>query len=296
MNFRLRFVPMFAVILATASYAQNPERISRELPNDVVVHRDIGYASYGERDLYLDLYMPADNDIPRTPVVVVVRGGGWMQGDKEGYGPMAAALAKRGIAAASIEYRASGEALFPSAVEDTKAAVRWLRANAEKYNFEADAIGAIGGSAGAHLALYLGVTSDIPDLEGDGGHPTYPSSVSAVVGLATPGNFVGRSDAETPIAFLGTTYEEAPELWRTASPITHIDASSPPLLLMHSESDKVVTFEQSVQLANAYGRVGVPVELVLIPDAPHDFWNFTGWFEDTMDRTADFFNRHLKVI
>jgi len=240
--------------------------------------------------------MPANKDTPRTPVVVVIRGGGWAQGEKEGFGPMAAALAKRGLAAVSIEYRASGEALFPSAVEDTKAAVRWLRANAEEFSLEPDAIGAIGGSAGAHLALYLGVTSENPELEGDGGHPTYPSSVSAVVGLATPGNFVNGPDGEPLIAFFGSTYEEAPDLWRKASPITHIDASSPPLLLMHSESDRAVPFEQSVQLANAYGRVGVSVELVLIPDAPHAFWNFTEWFEDTMDRAAAFFDRHLKVI
>jgi len=286
---------MLAAMLATVSYAQDPEPISRDIADSVVVHRDLLYASYEDRHLSLDLYMPAQRDDTRLAAVVVIRGGGFTQGDKEGYGPMAAALAERGFAAASIEYRASGESVFPAAVEDTKAAVRWLRANADKFNLESDAIGAIGGSSGAHLALYLGVTHGVAELEGDGGHPTYSSSVSAVVGLATPGDLTKRPARGTQVAFLGSTFEEAPDLWATASPNSHIDASSPPLLLIHSETDGAVPFELSIQLANSYGRAGVPVELVLIPNAPHAFWNFTEWFEDTMDRAADFFSHHLEV-
>jgi acetyl esterase/lipase len=99
---------------------------------------------------------------------------------------MAAALAKRGLAAVSIDYRASGEATFPAAVEDTKAAVRWMRANAARYHLDPNAIGAIGGSAGAHLAAYLGLTRDARQFEGDGGNRGVSSAVSAVVGFATP--------------------------------------------------------------------------------------------------------------
>lgn len=286
-------------VLSIAGYSQGPERVSREIPAGVEVVRDLQYASYGDRNLKLDLYRPAERTGAALPAIVVIRGGGWSQGDKEGFGPIAAALAKRGFAAACIEYRASGEATYPAAVEDTKAAVRWVRANANKYGMDPDAIGAIGGSAGAHLATYLGVTAKVSELEGDGGNSGYPSSVSAVVGMATGSDFTMRAAGmaeDGPVeSFLGVSYADDSGLWTKASPATHVDASSPPLLLMHGENDSVVPTQQSFRLAQAYVEAGVPVELVFIPGAPHAFWNFTQWFDDAMDRSAVFFRRYLQA-
>ena len=105
----------------------SPQEISRELPSGIEVIRDITYATYGDRSLLLDLYLPDEKGSDPLPVIIVIRGGDWRRGGKDGFGPMSAALAKRGLAAACIEYRASGEDIFPAAVEDTKAAVRWLR-------------------------------------------------------------------------------------------------------------------------------------------------------------------------
>ncbi len=292
----VRHAALLAVVftLTTEIQAQTSERISRTLPADVEVTRDIIYASYGDRSLLLDLYQPAEREAGLLPAIVVIRGGGWRSGDKEGFGPMAAALAERGLAAISIEYRASGEATFPAAVEDTKAAVRWLRANAARYRLDPDAIGAIGGSAGAHLAVYLGVTAGDDTLEGVGGNQGLSSAVSAMVGLATPVAFRPPGDAGGPVAlFLGAPYDSDPGLWERASPITHVSASSPPVLLVHSESDSVVPFQGSLELAAVYGSAGVPVEVVLIPNAPHAFWNRTQWFGETMDRSAAFLMKHL---
>lgn len=285
------------LLLSVNAHAQTLTPIDREISADVAVHGDLVYASYGTRDLLLDLYLPKERSDSPLPTIVVIRGGGWAQGDKEGFGPMAAALAERGFAAASIEYRASGEATYPAAVEDTKAAVRWVRANADEYGLDPGAIGAIGGSAGAHLAVYLGVTANMGGLEGQGGNPTQSSTVSAVAGLATPGDFVSVRESNAaagPLnAFLGASFDEDPDAWVAASPITHIDSAAPPTLLIQSEADNVVPFEQSVELARSLGAVGVPVELVLIPDAPHPFWNFAEWFDDSMDRAARFFRVHL---
>jgi len=294
----MRIWPVFAALpVCAGAYAQSPEPIGREVPSNVTVERDLVYASYGKRDLRLDLYLPATRGDEPLPAIVVIRGGGWLEGDKEGFAPMAAALAERGFAAASIEYRASPEAVFPAAVEDTKAAVRWLRANAGKFGLDAGSIGAFGGSAGAHLALYLGVTAGVSKLEGGGGNPSQSSAVSAVVGLAAPGDFTAlraMSAAGNPlVAFLGAKYDEDPALWAEASPVTYIGPSSPPALLIQSEADNVVPFAQAMQLAQVYGTAGVPVELVLIPGAPHAFWNFKEWFKDTMDRSARFFRAHL---
>lgn len=289
---------VLAQTLAIAGCGPSLEPIPRSMPDGVTVTRDLVYATYSDDgSLMLDLYRPSSTEGAALPAIVVIRGGGWQDGDKEWFGPMAAALAERGFVAVSIEYRASGERLFPAAVEDTKAAVRWLRANAARYGVNPDAIGAIGGSAGAHLAVYLGVTSGMAELEGRGGNPSFSSAVSAVVGLATPTDFETYRSVRPPnnrvMEFLGAAYDQDPDLWRTASPIHHVDASSPPVLLIHSESDNLVPFEESVRLAQAYAAVGAPAELIQIPNAPHPFWSFTTWYGDTIDRAADFFERYL---
>ncbi len=141
------------------------------------------------------------------------------------------------------------------------------------------------------LATYLSLTSEMVDLEGSGGNQRIPSAVSAVVGLATPTDFSVSSEPVTE--FLGVPHESDLGLWEFASPVSHVDESSPPLLLIHSEADPVVAFAQSLQLAERYGGANVPVEVVLIPHAPHAFWNFREWFTETMDRAAAFFWLHL---
>jgi len=147
--------------------------------------------------------------------------------------------------------------------------------------------------------IYLGVTGKIDKLEGAGGNQDMSSYVSAVVGLATPTNFdvfaeIEEAPAKNPIvAFLGKTYKQAPELWAFASPISHVTKSSPPLLLIQRESDRVVPFGQSLEIAERYGKAGARVEVVLFPDAPHGFMWFKKWFGETMDRAAAFFKTQL---
>lgn len=278
------------LVLPEAGWAQQP--ISREISSDLEVTEDLAYARYGDRVLMLDLYRPAQRSSALLPAVVVIRGGSWRRGDKERFGPMAAALAERGLAAVSIEYRTSDEATFPAAVHDTKAAVRWLRRNADRFGLDANAIGAIGGSAGGHLALYLGVTSDMADLEGEHEPGSLSSRVSAIVGLAAHTD-LSLWREEAAVEFLGVSYEEDPDLWRFASPITHVTESAPPALLLHSEADTGVSIEHPLLLARRYGEAGAEIELFLFPEAPHAFWNFEEWFADTMDRAAAFFRRHL---
>lgn len=278
----LLFVVAINLILKAHGQTQQHEPISRNLPENITATTNIVYATYEDRSLRLDFYELSDRDKTPVPVIVVMRGGGWVAGDKEGFAPIAAALAERGLAAACIEFRGSGEAIFPAAIEDMKAAVGWLKANANRYCLNPDAIGAIGGSSGAHLAAYLALT--------DNGK----RSVAAVVGLATPANLELRPETEYIERFLGTSYQSNPDLWKSASPISHVSAASPPLLLIHSESDKVVPFEDSLELAERYGKAGAPIELVLIPNAPHDFWNYKQWFGETMDRSATFFWRRFE--
>jgi len=272
---------------------------------NVRVEKDIVYARYGDRELKLDLYLPKQSS-KAVPVIIVIRGGGWIAGDKEGFGRFAAYMAERGLAAACIEYRTSNEAAFPAAVHDIKAAVRWARAHASEYGIDGAAIGAFGGSAGAHLAMMLAASHKAKDLEGDGGNPGVSSRIQACVAMATPTDFTSlhqtyrQQPGELPKnllkieeKFLGAALSENPEVFKKASPVTYVDKDSPPALLMNSVADPVVPFAQSIQLLEKYNECGAYAECRLITGAPHAFWNFTAWAYDEMDRTVAFFKKHM---
>ncbi|HYO46281.1 MAG TPA: alpha/beta hydrolase, partial [Gemmatimonadota bacterium] len=248
------------------------------------------FARYGSRSLRLDLYLPAE-EVGAVPGVVVIRGGGWTVNDRAESAHVAAALAERGVAAATIEYRTADEAPFPAAVQDVKAAVRWMRANATTYGIDPDAIGTLGGSSGGHMALLAGVTDGDVAFEGAGGHADVSSRVQAVVAMAAPTD-PRRLDAggrRTVGRFLRATPSQDPERWARASPVSHVDAGDPPVLLLHSRADEAVLPEQSTRFAALYRAAGAEAEVVLIPDAPHPFWNYAPWFAQTMDRAAAFF-------
>jgi arylsulfatase A len=251
---------------------------------------DLAYATYGQQRLFLDLYLPLRPAGDR-PAVVVVRGGGWLVGDRKRFAHIASALADRGVVAASIEYRTADQALFPAAIQDVKAAIRWLRAHAAEYAIDPEAIGTIGGSSGAHMALLAALTSGIAEFEGAGGNPNTPSHVQSVVAMAVPANLLALSP-ENKLAvgrFLGSTPEQDAETWRRASPIAHARPDGPPVLLLHGAGDDSVPSSQSTNFAEQYRRAGASAEVHILNGAPHAFWNYLPWFRDAMDRAAAFF-------
>src|SRR5438067_5538668 len=300
---RWRYLMVATIVLAIRIISNDPLAIrATQLSNDptrvqyhpsprVSVVPAIVFARYGKRALRLDLYLPIDNR-EAVPGVIVIRGGGWMVNDRKESAHVASALAERGVAAASIEYRTADEAAFPGAVQDVKAAIRWMRANAKLYGISPDVIGTLGGSSGGHMALLAGISND-HDLEGKGGNNNVSSRVQAVVAMATPTDLL-RLDAggrSVVARFLHASPAQDPKLWARASPINHINAGGPSVLLLHSTADENVLPEQSETFAELYRRAGGQVELVLLPKAPHPFWNYTPWFEDTMNRAAALFHR-----
>lgn len=267
------------------------ERVMYHPSSKVRVVPDLVFARYGSRSLRLDLYLPVSRERP-VPGAIVVRGGGWMVNDRTEWAHVASALAERGVAAASIEYRTADEAKFPGALQDVKAAVRWMRANAGAYGISPDTIGTLGGSSGAHMALLAGISQD-RDFEGGGGNGNVSSRVQAVVAMATPTD-VARLDADgrrTVARFLHATPAQNPKLWARASPVNYVAASGPPLLLMHSDADEAVLPEQSARFAELYRTAGGSAELVIMRRAPHAFWNYMPWFDESMDRAAAFLIR-----
>ena len=267
------------------------------IPAAQIVH-NVVYAEYGQRRLLLDLYLPPDRDpAVSLPAVIAVRGGAWQEGDKEFFGYIAGQLAMQGFVSASIQYRTAKEAKFPAAVQDVKAAVRWMRAHAAEYGVNPDAIGAIGGSAGAHLVAMLATTAGTKALEGDGGNPSVSSDVQAVVAMGG-GYDLRFKDAVVPEVieavrgFIGEPFDANVA---AASPLTHVSRRSAPLLLLHSPSDPLAPYQQAVDMEQRYRREGASATLVPIDAPMHGFWGSPRYFPETSKRFVEFFRKTLKA-
>jgi acetyl esterase/lipase len=214
--------------------------------------------------------------------------------------PLAQALAARGYVAVSISYRLSGEAKFPAATQDGKAAVRWLRANAAKFGIDARAIGVTGLSAGGHLAALLATSGGVKELEGDGGNATQSSAVQACVAMGAQSDLESdrirelssRPDDPFYRTFLGAPQSEIPQTYALASPLHHLDENDPPLMFMTGELDDDSTHADKMRRAMI--ELGVATGLKILPNAPHAFLGQQRNFDPAVEACAEFFNRHLK--
>lgn len=272
------------------------EQVRQTLPEDIEWIPDIAYRE-GHGLWKLDLAMPkAHSESPR-PAVVIVHGGGWSRGDKRAnvWARYPVEYAKRGFVAVSVNYRLLPDHPFPACIEDVKTAVRWLRANADKYNVDGNRIGAYGNSAGAHLALMLGLSGPDPVLEGDGPYLDQSSRVQAVVGSASPTDlFNWTSESESTNRLLGGDPETMPARARLASPLYHVTADAPPILLIHGTNDATVPYEQPQRLMQALVAVGArDVSFKSYPGAGHGA--FMQNINATLPMSIAFFERTLAL-
>jgi pectinesterase len=214
--------------------------------------------------------------------------------------PMACYLASRGYVAAMVEYRLSGEARYPAAVFDLKAAVRWLRGNALRFGIDPARIAAYGCSSGGELAAFLGVTGDDPAFEGGPVTEGGSSTVQAVVDVdgildfthpAESGKDTGSAPPSAGKAWLGTSYRENPEVWRQASPLNHVTATASPILFINSSRERFRAGRD--EMIARMKRWGIFTEIRMHADAPHPFWLFHPWFEPTGEWIVRFLDRVL---
>ena len=293
---------MFSVETAERGLLKNYPEITRlptELPAGVIARRGLVYARYGTREMHLDLFQPKAKG--PFPAVILVHGGAWITGNHTMENPFAMELARLGYVAATVEYRLSNEAKYPAALRDLKASVRWLLANAARFNIDPDRIAAVGASAGGHLVTLLGATNGMANFEGEGGNAKVSSSVESVVDIDGTATFIDPGNVEkekkgpfdTNTRFIGGTYEEKASVWRDASPITHVNPKSAPILFINSSSYR--PFQQREEMSAKLKALGIVSEIVVIPDTPHPFWLFHPWFDTTIRYVDEFFKRTMSV-
>lgn len=237
--------------------------------------QDVMFAKVDGHELKLNLFLPEGVDNP--PMVVFIHGGGWKNGSYKNC-PVKW-LAEDGIAVASIGYRLSDKGIFPAQIHDCKGAIRWLRAHANDYGYDATRIVVTGTSAGGHLALLLGVTGDVSELEGVvGGNIEQSSQVQGIVDYFGSSDFLLRSrtqpaKTEDPkgsvTLLLGGKVSEKMDLAKLASPAYHVTADDPPLLILHGENDKTVYLPQAERMEQVYKDAGLSVKLTVIPGVGH---------------------------
>lgn len=242
---------------------------------DAEVQRGLVYKRIDGRALTLDLYYPREASGP-SPVILWIHAAGWSRGGKQ-HIPILSFVSD-GYALTSIELRPSGEAPFPAQIEDCKAAVRWLRGNAAKYNLDPDRIGAAGHSGGGHLSALLGTSGGVQELEGNGDNMSYSSRVQAVCDVSGPSDLLRlyhdasdpstrtrRKDISNIDALLGGPAEQNKTKAIAASPITYVSKDDPPFLIIHGENDHSVPVSQGELLAAALKAAGVETTLEVTP-------------------------------
>ncbi len=260
---------------------------------------DIVYAVVDGRELALDLYLPDDE--AGAPLLVWIHGGAWQRGSKETINTTD--LVGEGFAIASVDFRNSVDAPFPAQIHDIKAAIRFLRAKAGDYGYDASRIGIHGRSSGGHLTALVGTTNGHSELEGEVGEYLDESSdVQAVVsyfGASNLNTILPQSTAthrpmrtDAVALLLGASPEEAPELAALASPVTHVDASDPPMLLLHGDQDPQMPINQAHELHGKYKQHDLPVSFEVLHGAAHGGDAF--FDPQRTRRVAEFLHRFVR--
>jgi acetyl esterase/lipase len=271
---------------------------------DIIKEPNITYRKVDDVELKLDMCRP-EGEGP-FPAIVFIHGGAWHAGSRQSYNYFVRKAAEKGYVAVTISYRlmkfdqskkenTTAAPTFPAQIHDAKAAVRWLRANAQNYHVDPDRIGVTGGSAGGHLALLVGLAGTDDKLEGEGENLDVSSCVQAVVNMFGPTEMVteyeGSSVAWVMPLFLGGKPNEVPEQYKAASPVTYVSKDDPPVLTLHGDKDKLVPIQQAKLLDEKMKAVGVPHTLKIFEGHGHGFIGDVG--SEAEQLTWDFFEKHL---
>lgn len=277
-----------------------------ELPQGITWEFDVPYIKDGDTAQRLDIYFPEQQPKESLPLIVHIHGGGWMGGSK--FPCDARMMAAQGYVVASVEYRFSQVAKFPAQIQDCQAAIRWPRANADRYHIDAEKVGVIGGSAGGHLSALVGVTGGKKVFAPIGENENMSDAVQCVCDIFGPKNFASvmeqaekdrnvknifkfNTPSDPYSELIGTKLSDK-EKTAAVSPITYVDKNSPPTLILHGTHDALVPFAQSEEFEAAMKKSGATVWLQKFPGAGHGGGSFGK--PQVLLLMKNFFDKYLK--
>ena len=278
-----RLIPLVVCVasIGQAGWAQE-SRHDKPLLTGYKVMRNIPYAGTDNARQRLDLALPLKRTSGKPlPVIAFIHGGAWRAGSKDGGLRRIRGFLKSGkYAGMSIGYRLSDEAKWPAQIHDCKAAIRWIKANAEKHGLDGGKIAVHGTSAGGHLVAMLGTSAGVKAMDGSvGPHTAHNTKVACVVDYFGPTNFLRMDDFESRIVhdaadspesqLIGGPIQDNQRKTLTADPISYVSKKDSPFLIMHGTEDTAVPYNQSVILHSALKRTGVPSALLTVTGGGH---------------------------
>lgn len=275
-----------------------------QVPPHIVERKNLTYKRLGNRELQLDLYYPKalqESGNIKAPAVVLVHGGGWRSGYRTHLTPLAIELAKYGYVAATISYRLAPEARYPAAIHDVKAAVRWLRTNADQYHLNPSQIALGGSSAGGQIASLVGVTNGLENFDPQAASSQVSSAVQLILNIDGLSDFTSeeaRKHEDDPLknpssagSWFGGNYAQKTELWHQASPIYYVDEDTPPILFLNSSIERFHVGRDP--MIEKLKNFGIPYRVETLPNTPHSFWLFEPWLEPSAEIIKEFLDTHF---
>ncbi|RXK60681.1 alpha/beta hydrolase [Lacibacter luteus] len=273
------------------------------VPANVTAYRNLVYTTlpqtaFGKRELHLDVFTPTAKGM--YPALIMIHGGGWRSGTRSMQVPMAQMLAAKGFVTIPVEYQLSLEAKYPAAVYNIKSAIRWVKANAAKYNIDTNRIAISGCSAGGQLASLVGMTNNVLQFEGDHGNTGTGSTVKAIVDIDGVLDFLApaslnleRKPNSPDIEWLGGSFAEKPLIWKEASAIYWAKPTTAlPILFLNSGYSRFHAGQD--ELIGMMNEWGLYTQVHKFNVMVHPFWLFHPWVDETVDVTAAFLHKVLK--
>lgn len=270
---------------------------------DLMIHSNQVYASYANRDLYVDIIQPKrKTKNHKFPVAILIHGGGWRSGNKQMEWPMACELARRGYAAVCVEYRLSVEAPYPAAVIDAQTAIRWVKANSKKYNFDKNQVVLIGNSAGGQMAALLGTVNNRnpiftgPLYKGQSNRVKAVVNIDGILAFIHPESGEGEDRPGKPSAatlWFGTSVDDDPQSRNEASALFHVNKKSAPILFINSSIPRFHSGRDD--MIKKLDRYKIESHVFEFEKTMHPFWLFHPWFMETVDRIDQFLIDILEI-
>jgi pectinesterase len=262
--------------------------------------RNLIYTKITKRELLTDVFYPKEKNKNNHIAIIIIHGGGWRTGNRTQHYPLAQKLASLGYVCFTPEYRLSTEALFPAAVYDLKAVIRWIKENAGKYSIDTSRVVAMGFSAGGELAAFLGVTGNMPLFEGTNGQPGTATNVNAVVDMDGILSFThpesGEGDDSKRISaatyWFGYPRKGHEKIWEAGSSLSYVGKYTPPTLFLNSSVDRMhAGREDYIKVLNSYNTYS---ETHAFEGSPHGFPLFDPWFEPMVNYIDAFLKKVFK--